>query len=154
LSIREMRNYVAELGKALLTGWGEGVKPVDVHEVELHGTGGQDVLDAEGDENFFFADGAFDLAAALSGVVGMGGEDEEDDLALVEGVDDGGAPLSAGGDVAGGDPAGDAVGFQGGAGGVGDGLVFAGVADEDLVRHRAEPWGGVERPVGRVYLNG
>jgi hypothetical protein len=38
---------------------------VGVHEVEFHGAGGHDVLDAEGDDDFFFADGAFDLALDL-----------------------------------------------------------------------------------------
>ena len=138
----EAGDGVAEVVEAMLHGRGEGVEPMGVHQGELHGAGGEHVLDAVGDEDFFFADGAFDLAADLRGVIGVEGEDEEDDLAFVEGVDEGGAVLFAGEDVARGDPAGDAMGLERGAGSVGNELVFCGVADEDFVRHSCG-WRGV-----------
>jgi hypothetical protein len=116
----EAGDGVAEIVEAMLHGWGEGVEPVGIHEGELHGAGGEHVLDAVGNEDFLFADGAFDFAADLGGVVGVEGEDEEDDLALVEGVDEGSAVLLAGEDVAGCDPAWDAMGLERGAGSVGD----------------------------------
>jgi hypothetical protein len=64
------------------------------------------------------------------------GKDEQDDLGLVEGVDDGGGVFVASEDVAGSDPARYTVRFERGARSVSYKLILAGVADEDLVRHR------------------
>ena len=50
-------------------------------------------------------------------------------------VNDGFAPVTAGQDVPGRDPAADAVGLQGGDDGIGRGLVLAGIADKDLMGH-------------------
>ena len=65
----------------------------------------------------------------------MGGKNENKDTTVVDGIRDGGGPIVPWSDVARGDPAADASGFEVGADAIGNGFVVMGVGDEDFVGH-------------------
>src|SRR5262249_54422798 len=110
-----------------------GIEPVPVAQGILHRPLGADVLDPDRQDGHPAADRPFDLAMDLPRGVGVAGEDQHHHPAAVDPLDDPGAPLVAGGDVPGCDPAPDAMTFEHRAGRVGPGLVPRRVAQEDVV---------------------
>jgi len=114
------------------------------HEVRER-LGRVDVLDPHRNERDAGRDGAFDLAADLPGIVCAGREDQQHHAALVDRLDDGRAPLIARRDVAGRDPASDAVALEHRTGSIGRRLVDMRVADEDVVSHSRSPRCGGRR---------
>ena len=113
----------------------ERVEPVHrAHEIGER-LGRRDVLDPHRHDRNAHVDGALDLAADLARAVGARREDQNNHAAIVDGLDDGGAPFGAGRDVARRDPATDAGFLKRGAGSVGRRLVGMRVADECVVCH-------------------
>ena len=116
---------------------GHRIEPVHrAHEVG-HRFGRCDVLDADRDDGRARMDGALHLAADLPGIVGVRGEDQDHDAALVDRLDDGGAPFVARPDVARCHPAADARLLERRAGCVSGRLVDVRMADEDFKGRRS-----------------
>ncbi len=107
-----------------------GVDPVRGGDEKFEGGGGENFLDAHGEDHFVGAYGAFDFAVDEGGFVGGFGEDEDEAFGCVDAVDDRVGVVVSGADVAGGDPALEAVRFEAGADFVGLDLVGRRVADE------------------------
>jgi hypothetical protein len=76
-----------------------------VAERELHGAGGQDVFNSEGNNDLSLADRTLDLTPDLRRVIGRKGEDQQNDLALIKRIDNGLSVFLAGEDIAGRNPA-------------------------------------------------
>jgi hypothetical protein len=117
----------------------QGVEPVNVSDEVFKPFAGKDVLDAHRQNGDTMTYGPFDLPANLRRLIGVGREDEHHDPALLNGIDDGLAPFHAGEHVSGSNPATDSLRLQHGADRIGGDLVFRGVADKDVVRHRSIP---------------
>ena len=56
---------------------------------KLHGVGRQDIFNAKRDNDLPLADGPFNLAPDLRRVIGVTGEDQQDNLAGIKRIDDG-----------------------------------------------------------------
>ena len=101
--------------------------------------GRQDVFDAKRDDDLPLADGSFDLAPDLRRVIGLGGEDQQNDLGAGKRIDDGFLVLYAGEDIPGRNPAGDALRLKRGARCIRNPLIVRCVADEYCMCHSYGP---------------
>jgi hypothetical protein len=89
-----------------------GDDPLEVVEHEVEAAVEFGVGDFEGDDVFVVADAEGEFFLDPDGFGGMGGEDEDEAGAALDGLVDGVGVVVAAGYVARGDPAGDAVGFE------------------------------------------
>jgi len=151
--VEQAGDFVAEFDEASLHRRVDGVEPVAVADGVFDAPSGENVFDAKGNEVLLFADGDVDLASHVVRLIGALGEDEKNYFALGDGVDDGLTPLRAERDVAGSDPAGNAVSFQRGTSGVGNVSIFGGVADEDVAGHTGRPDGGIDVLRGQANIS-
>ena len=126
---------VDQIMEVLFHGGRQGIQPVLGADKIFQRLGRHDVLDAEGNYGYAGVHRPFDLTLNLGRGVGIAGKNEEHGPTGMDGVNDGFAPVAAGQDVPGRDPAADAVGLQCGTDGVGGGLVLVGITDEDVVGH-------------------
>jgi hypothetical protein len=92
-------------------------------------------LDAKRDDGQIARDRSLHLFTNMRGGIGACGKYQHHHVAVLNGPGDGFAVRHTGQDIAGSHPAAEAARFDGGAGGVGDPLIFGGVADEYVVGH-------------------
>ncbi len=136
------------------------VEPMDPAQKILHGLCGRDLLDAHRHDRNGFGDSPLDLPMNLDRIIRTRGKNEDHHATSVHRLDDGGAVLQAGPDIARGNPAPDAGAFQHRAGSVCRRLVLARVTDERVKSHlraqcasRRSAIGPAGRP-GRILVDG